>query len=481
MTPTGTYAKLTVADIRKGLSARDFSAEELTVSALELARKRGKELNCFITLCDEKAVNQARAVDAKIKSGAKLGPLAGASIALKDNLSYRDYLTSCGSHILDGYKPPYDATVVTSLIESDAIIIGKTNMDEFAMGSSNENSHYGPVKNPVDVERVPGGSSGGSAVSVAAGITPLSLGSETGGSVRQPASFCGLYGLKPTYGAVSRYGLVAFASSLDQIGPFARNIDDLTALYSVIAGRDPNDSTSVAYDHPNYTSYPEAEKKFTIGLPKECFAHGVDDEIVTRIDELKSALTKAAHKLVDVSLPLLDAGVATYYIVATAEASANLARFDGVRYGLSVGAERGLIDMYRATRGAGFGEEVKRRIMLGTYVLSSGYYDAYYLKGMRVRELIRRDLDAVFKNVDLLLTPTTPTPAFKIGEKVDDPIAMYLSDIFTVMCNLSGTPGLSVPLPTVSKGLPCGAQFISPHFQEHRLFAIAKQIEKIYS
>ncbi|HSG98476.1 MAG TPA: Asp-tRNA(Asn)/Glu-tRNA(Gln) amidotransferase subunit GatA [candidate division Zixibacteria bacterium] len=475
---TADYKKLTISAIGDGLSSGAFSAVELAQTALALAEREGAELNCYITLCRDKALAQAAAVDKKIAAGEPLGPLAGVPVAVKDNISYTDYLTSCGSKILEGYIPPYDATVVKNLLAADAVIIGKTNLDEFAMGSSNENSAFGPVKNPINHAYAPGGSSGGSAVSVAAGLTPVSLGSETGGSVRQPAAFCGILGLKPTYGAVSRFGLVAFGSSLDQIGPFARTTADLARIYQVIAGRDTNDSTSVAHEHEDYSAALQREGKYTIGLPKECFAEGVDSEVLQRLEEFKETLSALGHTFKDVSLPLTPAGVACYYIIAPAEASSNLARFDGVKYGLRLGNETDLLEMYKETRGAGFGAEVKRRIMLGTYVLSAGYYDAYYLKGMKVRELIRRDLERVFSEVDVILTPTTPTAAFKLGEKTDDPLAMYLSDVFTVVGNLTGTPGLSVPAGTVSGGLPVGAQFIAPHFQEARLFELAAQVER---
>lgn len=479
------YSSLTIRDIREGLASGRFTAVELANTALSLAESVGGELNCFITLCHDKARRQAEAVDAKVRGGDQPGSLAGVPVAIKDNISYTDYLTSCGSHILDGYVPPYDATVVERLQEAGAVIIGKTNMDEFAMGSSNENSYYGPVKNPVDKKLAPGGSSGGSAVSVAAGITPVALGSETGGSVRQPAAFCGVHGLKTTYGSVSRYGLVAFGSSLDQIGPLARNTEDLAAVYQVISGSDSHDSTSVDFEKCDYLAELTTELKetppLTIGLPKECFTADVDSEVLSRLSEVKEKLAEAGHSFKEVSLPFLDAGIACYYIIATAEASSNLARFDGVKYGLREAGDSDLLTMYLRTRGAGFGTEVKRRIMLGTYVLSAGYYDAYYIQGMKVRELICQDLEKVFQDVDILLTPTTPTPAFALGEKVDDPLAMYLSDIFTVISNLTGTPGLSVPAGCVADGRPVGAQFLAGNFGESKLFQISAQLERLTS
>ncbi|MBN4076555.1 Asp-tRNA(Asn)/Glu-tRNA(Gln) amidotransferase subunit GatA [Gemmatimonas aurantiaca] len=476
MLTTEEYTSLSAAQMRAGLDSSEYSSAELTEKALELAESVGKELNCFITLCHDKARSQAKAADARIASG-EAESLTGIPIAIKDNLSYTDYLTSCGSHILDGYIPPYNATAVQRLVDAGAVIIGKTNLDEFAMGSSNENSYYGPVKNPHNHQCAPGGSSGGSAAAVAAGIVPLALGSETGGSVRQPAAFCGVTGLKPTYGAVSRYGLVAFGSSLDQIGALSTTAADNAALFSVIAGLDSNDSTSIDTGCANYTADSDECKPLTIGLPKECFDNDLHPDMASAVETLKAKLTEAGHTLVDVSLPLLEAGIACYYLVATAEASANLARFDGVKYGLRVGDGEDLMEMYCKTRGAGFGAEVKRRIMLGTYILSAGYYDAYYIKGMKVRELIRQDLERVFGEVDILLTPTTPTPAFKLGEKVDDPLAMYLSDIFTVMSNLSGIPSISTPMGKSAGGLPLGAHFVAPHLGEQTLFQISAQVE----
>ncbi len=474
------YKTLTVAQIRDGLQAKEFTAVELAKTALELAETDGKELNCFITLCAEKALKQAEAVDAKITSVAELGRLAGVPVALKDNLSYKDYPTTCASHILDGYIPPYDATVVEKLLDADAVIIGKTNMDEFAMGSSNENSYYGPAVNPVNNTCTTGGSSGGSAAAVGAGIVPLALGSDTGGSVRQPAAFCGVQGMKPTYGAVSRYGLVAFASSLDQIGPFARNTIDLAELLAVISGRDERDSTSITYEHPDYAvELLKSPDPLRIGWPTECFRHGVDPEICDLLKELKANLEEVGHSFVDISLSHLEAGIACYYVVATAEASSNLARFDGVKYGLREGDDSDLLEMYRETRGEGFGAEVKRRIMLGTYVLSAGYYDAYYLKGMKVRQAITQELEEVFGKVDALLTPTAPTPAFCMGDKLSDPLAMYLSDEFTVIANLAGIPGVSIPAGNVHSGLPAGAQFLGKRFDDLCLLQLAHQAEKL--
>jgi aspartyl-tRNA(Asn)/glutamyl-tRNA(Gln) amidotransferase subunit A len=471
------YKKMSAVEIREAIAAKKVTAVEIAQESLHLAKTEGKELNAFVTICEEKAMAQAKTVDEKVKSGAPLGPLAGVPIAIKDNISYTDYLCSCGSHILDRYIPPYDATLVTRLIEADAVIIGKTNMDEFAMGSSNENSYYGPVKNPLFPDRVPGGSSGGSAASVAQGIVPLAFGSETGGSVRQPASFCGVYGMKPSYGGISRYGLVAFASSTDQISPLARTAEDIALVYKVVCGRDPKDSTSVAFDHPDYPNRLERREKFRIGIPREYFAEGLDPEVRQVVESCIERLKKEGHTFVDISLPMTDKGVAVYYIVAPAEASANLARFDGVKYGFRKSGDKELADMYGDTRASGFGAEVKRRIMLGTYVLSSGYYDAYYIKASKVRELMRRELEEAFTKVDLIISPTAPTPAFKIGEKVDDPLAMYLSDAYTIPACLAGIPAISIPYGSAADGRPVGVQFTAAGFNELALFQMAKMME----
>ncbi len=474
------YKSLSAHEIAAGVSSGKLSAVELTQEALKLAKTEGKEINAFITVCEEKAIQQAKAIDASAKKGATSPqPLAGVPVAIKDNISYTDYPTTCASHILDGYKPPYNATVVDRLIDAGAVIIGKTNLDEFAMGSSNENSYFGPVKNPIDHTLVPGGSSGGSIAAVAQKIVPLAFGSETGGSVRQPASFCGVYGLKPTYGALSRYGLVAFGSSLDQIGAVTRCAKDMALAFGVVAGRDDNDSTSVAFDQPNYTAEFETDKKFKIGIPKEYFAEGLDPQVDKVVRSAIKALEKQGHSFVDISLPMSDKGIAVYYIVACAEASSNLARYDGVKYGLRETGSGDLMSMYSSTRANGFGAEVKRRIMLGTYVLSSGYYEAYYRKATKVRELIRRDFENAFKKVDLIISPTCPTPAFKLGEKVTDPLAMYLSDIYTVSANLASICAISVPFGAVSDGRPVGVQFSAPWFGELSLFQIAHMLEKL--
>ena len=472
------YCKLSASAIIDGLKKREFSAVEICRSALSQVEGTGRQLNAFITVTRNRALEQAEKADAKIRRGDNIGALCGVPVALKDNICLTDYPTTCASHILDGFIPPYDAACTERLISADAIIVGKTNMDEFAMGSSTENSYYGPVKNPVGEGLVPGGSSGGSAAAVAAGIVPIAFGSETGGSVRQPASFCGIYGLKPSYGAISRYGLVAFASSMDQIGPMARNVYDLALAFSAVCGRDENDSTSVAFDHPYYPTLLDTHKKFRFGIPKEYFREGLDPEVARQIESAIKLFEKDGHRIVDASLPHSPLAIAVYYIIADAEASSNLARYDGVKYGLRIDDDD-LTTMYNKTRQAGFGTEVKRRIILGTYVLSAGYYDAYYLKAQQVRELLRMDFENAFKEVDILVTPTSPTAAFKMGEKMDDPLAMYLSDIYTAPANLSGMPAISIPCGTVSDGRPVGLQLLAPAFGELSLFQAAARFEKL--
>ena len=471
------FKKLTAVQISAQVSAGKLSAVAIAQESIRLTKTEGEELNAFVTVCEEKALAQAKAIDERVKRGENPGPLAGVPVAIKDNISYTDYLCSCGSHILDKYVPPYDATLVTRLISAGAVIIGKTNMDEFAMGSSTENSYYGPAKNPHGKNLVPGGSSGGSAAAVAQGIVPIAYGSETGGSVRQPASFCGVYGMKPSYGGISRYGLVAFASSTDQISPFARTAEDTALAFGAVCGRDPQDSTSVAFDHPNYPLSLTAQKKFKIGIPKEYFAEGLDPEVNAVVQKCIAELKKAGHSFAEISLPMTDKGVAVYYIVAPAEASANLARFDGVKYGLRKSGDKALADMYGDTRAGGFGAEVKRRIMLGTYVLSSGYYDAYYIKASKVRELMRREFEEAFKSVDLIISPTAPTPAFAIGDKIDDPLAMYLSDAYTIPACLAGIPAISIPYGKSSDGRPIGVQFTAAGFNELELFQMARVVE----
>jgi len=407
--------------------------------------------------------------------------LAGKTLGIKDNINIKDHPVTCASKILDGYESTYDATVIKKIRNAGGIMVGKTNMDEFAMGSSTEHSAFGIVQNPANIEKVPGGSSGGSAAAVAGDLVDMALGSDTGGSIRQPAAFCGVVGIKPTYGRVSRYGLVAFASSLDQIGPFAQNVEDAALLLEVISGNDHQDSTTVDEPVPNYTDYLDSDiKGRKIGIPEEYFDEGLDSEIDDRIHDAIQFMEKSGAKIKKISLPHTSYAVAAYYIIATAEASSNLARYDGIRYGLSE-REGGLEDVYKDTRHTGFGTEVKRRILLGTYVLSSGYYEAYYDKAQRVRRLIKEDFTSAFEDVDVIFTPTTPTTAFDIGGKVDDPLAMYLNDVYTVPINLAGIPAISIPLGQDSEGLPIGGQIIAPDFAEQELIRVADFLEKNYS
>ncbi|MFN0151013.1 MAG: Asp-tRNA(Asn)/Glu-tRNA(Gln) amidotransferase subunit GatA [bacterium] len=461
------------ADMRAGR----VTSEALVAQSLDrIAKHDGALHSCLAVAPREDALRAAREQDRLRAGGAAPSPLAGVPILVKDNICTRAFPTTCGSKILEGYRPAYDATVVERLAAAGLIIVGKTNLDEFAMGSSTENSGYGPTKNPWDLARVPGGSSGGSAAAVAAGLVPLALGSDTGGSVRQPASFCGVVGLKPSYGRVSRYGLVAFASSLDQIGPFARSVEDVALLLEIVAGRDARDATSGDRPVGRYADAlagdtgANALRGIRIGIPKEYFVPGLDDEVARAVERALDIAREAGATVSEISLPHIVHGVATYYLVATAEASSNLARFDGVRYGHRARGERGLREMYRATRREGFGSEVKRRIILGTFALSSGYYDAYYAKAQAVRGLMRRDFAQAFDSVDLILGPTAPTPAFRFGEK-DDPLAMYLSDIYTLPANLAELPGISIPAALSSDGVPIGIQILANAFDEERLLA----------
>ncbi len=435
-----------------------------------------KDLNAFNFVFENEALESAKNIERKIKSNTH-GSLAGMVIAIKDVLAYKDHPLTCSSKILKNFTSIYTATAVQKLIDEDAIIIGKTNCDEFAMGSSNENSAFGNVLNPNDKTRVPGGSSGGSTVAVAANLCDVSLGTDTGGSIRQPAAFCGVYGLKPTYGRVSRYGLTAFASSFDTIGPFAKNVEDVALVLQVISGKDENDSTSVDKQIPYYSTSLENDKPLKIGIPKEYFAEGLDEEIETAILDTIDELKLEGFEIKEVSLPMTEYTIAAYYILTTAEASSNLARFDGARYGFRSENYKNLKEMYINSRTDGFGKEVKRRIMLGTYVLSSGYYDAYYRKAQKVRRLIKEDFDKVFSEVDLLITPTTPTTAFKIGEKSNDPLKMYLSDIYTTSANLAGIPGMNIPIGKNSDNLPIGLQILSQQFEEEKIFQLAAHLQ----
>ncbi len=475
------YRELTAAEIVRRIRAGQLKAVDLAETALQLADSEGRRLNAVITLCHQKAISQAEQIDQKVASGNELPLLAGVPVIVKDNIVYSGYPTTCGSRILENYISPYDATCIKKLEEAGAVIIAKANMDEFAMGSSNENSAFGPVKNPVRDDLVPGGSSGGSAAVVAAGIVPIAYGSDTGGSVRQPAALCGVVGLKPTYGAVSRYGLIAFASSTDQIGPLARNVADCALAYEAIAGFDPNDSTSAEFDHPPYSKSIEklSTKKPRIGIPLEYVSEGIDDEVRTMIDKTIEKVDAAGYEIEKISLPHTEYAVSAYYMIANAEASANLARYDGVRYGRSAGREQGLDTMYSETRSEGFGTEVKRRIMLGTFALSAGYYENYYRKAQKVRELIKIDFDKAFDSVDLILAPTSPTAAFGVGEKSGDPLQMYLSDILTVPANLAGIPAMSIPCDRTADGRPIGLQIMAPAFGEKKLLTVAGQIEQM--
>ena len=468
----------TIGSIRAGLLAKKFSAEELATQSLAFAEAANTETNAYLTFSGERALAAARAVDARIAAGEEPGPLAGVPIAVKDVIVTRGLRTTCGSKLLAKYIPPYDATAITRLEQAGGVILGKTNCDEFAMGSSNENSAFGPVRNPVALDRVPGGSSGGSAAVVAQGTAVVSLGSDTGGSIRQPASFCGIAGVTPTYGRVSRYGLTAFASSLDHIGPFGKTTRDAAQLLRVIAGHDEMDATSASAPVPDYAAAMDGNVRgLKLGLPREYF-EGLASDTGDRVMEAVDALKKLGCEVRDIQLPHTPYAVAAYYIIATAEASANLARYDGVRYTARSPEAHTLSEMYRLTREEGFGDECKRRIMLGTYVLSAGYYDAYYLKAQKVRNLIARDFAQAFAQVDAIVAPVSPFPAFKLGEKVADPISMYLSDIYTITGSLAGIPCMSVPCGLTSEGLPVGLQLLTKHFDEATMFRVADAYEK---
>jgi len=468
----------TIAELHKLYASGEAKPSEVCRDALDRIERDNDRLNAYVTINRESALKLAAAMDADIQNSVKQRPLAGVPVAVKDNMCIAGVRTTCGSRILGDYVPPYTATVVKKLEEAGAIIIGKTNLDEFAMGSSTENSAFGPVRNPFNQELVSGGSSGGSAVAVAAGQAPIALGSDTGGSIRLPASFCGVIGLKPTYGRVSRYGLVAFASSLDQIGPFATNVSDAARALQVISGHDRRDSTSANKPVPDYLSALNGDiKGLRVGVPPECFGEGLDPEVREKVEGGIRRLADRGAEVVAVSLPHTKYVIAVYYIIATAEASSNLARYDGVRYGFRAEEARTLSEMYRKTRDEGFGAEVKRRIMLGTFALSSGYYDAYYEKAQRVRSMLAGDFAEAFKKCDVIATPTAPTTAFKIGEKSNDPLAMYLSDIYTVTINLAGVPAISVPCGQSSAGLPIGMQLIGDHFDEARLLNVAYAYE----
>jgi aspartyl-tRNA(Asn)/glutamyl-tRNA(Gln) amidotransferase subunit A len=471
-------ASLSITSVRESLAARRFSATELATEALRFAEAENPRTNAYLHFSPERAMATARAVDEGIARGETPGALAGVPIGVKDVILTRGVRTTCGSRLLEHFVAPYDATAIERIEAAGGVLLGKTNCDEFAMGSSNENSAFGPVRNPVAPDRVPGGSSGGSAAAVAQGTAVVALGSDTGGSVRQPASFCGVVGVTPTYGRVSRYGLTAFASSLDHIGPFARSVRDAATLLGVIAGRDPRDSTSAPAPAPDYASLLDRNVKgLKLGLPREYLkdlTSETGDLIWRAVDELK----RLDCEVREITLPSTEYAIASYYVIATAEASSNLARYDGVRYTMRAAGSDTLSDMYRNTRGEGFGAECKRRIMLGTYVLSHGYYDAYYLKAQKVRALVARDFANAFQEVDAVVAPVSPFPAFRIGEKVDDPIAMYLSDIYTITGSLAGIPCMSVPCGKTAEGLPVGMQILTRHFDETTMFRLADAYER---
>jgi len=463
---------LTIKEAHEGLLGKKYSAADLAGAYLDKIEKENKGIFAFLSLAREAAIKKAREVDEKIKKGEEISALAGIPMAIKDNIMVDGLKCTSASKILDNYVAPYDATVIKKLKGRGAVILGKTNMDEFAMGSSTETSAYGVTRNPRDIERVPGGSSGGSAAAVAANQCCAALGSDTGGSIRQPACFCGIVGLKPTYGAVSRYGCTAYASSLDQIGPLAKNVDDAQTIFEAIRGADPLDGTSVDFLHER-----PAKPKFRVGIPDEYFIKGMDQQVEKTIREAIDEYEKQGNEIVPISLPHTEYALACYYIVATSEASANLAKFDGMRFGFSSREAKDLAGIYSDSRGRGFGPEARRRIMLGTYVLSAGYYDAYYVRAQKVRTLIKQDFDKAFEKVDAIVAPVSPTLPFKIGEKMDDPLQMYLSDIFTISINLAGVPSLAVPCGNAG-GLPVGLQVIGKHFDEATIFEIGKRLQK---
>ena len=471
--------ELTAHEAAEKLVKREISSAELVKSLLDRIRAVEPKIHAYLTIMEDEALSQAKEADKRLLSEHNPPPLTGIPVAVKDNICIRGVRTSCGSKILQNFIPPYHATVIEKLMQAGAVFIGKTNMDEFAMGSSTENSAFQITRNPWDLDRIPGGSSGGSAASVAADAATLALGSDTGGSIRGPASYCGIVGIKPTYGRVSRYGLVAYGSSLDQIGPMTKDVKDAALLLSVIAGHDPRDSTSANLACPDYTRACGRDiKGLRIGVPREYFAEGLDKEVEHRVQAAIMHLNGLGAEIREISLPHTEYAIACYYLCAMAEASSNLARYDGAHYGYRTKDAENIIDMYSRTRAEGFGTEVKRRIMLGTYALSAGYYDAYYLKALKARTLIKQDFERAFENVDLVATPVAPTPAFKIGEKTQDPLTMYLSDIFTISLNLSGMCGISVPCGFSTGGLPIGLQLTSDIFKEEILFAAAYAFEQ---
>lgn len=473
---------LTVDGARNAVQERETTAVELAEAHYSRIQKEDGQIGAFLTLSRDRALQQAERIDRMAAQGDPLPPLAGVPVGIKDVMSTRGVRTTAGSRILDGYVPPYDCTAVAKMDAAGAVMLGKMNCDEFAMGSSNENSGFHPVRNPRDLSRVPGGSSGGSAAAVAADMAVATLGSDTGGSIRQPASFCGVVGLMPTYGRVSRYGLIAFASSLDHIGPLTKTVKDAATVLKTIAGRDPMDSTSADLPVPDYVA--ELQKPvrgLRLGVAKEYFGEGLDDEVRQAVESAIDRLKSLGCEIVPVALPHTPYAIPTYYLIATAEASSNLARYDGVRYSYRARGVKTLSEMYRRSRDEGFGAEVKRRIMLGTYALSAGYYDAYYLKAQKVRTLLTRDFEQAFQKVDAIVTPTSPTAAFRLGEKSNDPLAMYLADIYTVTADLAGIPGISVPCGQTRENLPIGLQILGKHFDEATVLRIANAYEQAHA
>ena len=473
---------LSITGLREQLRGKQLSARELTEDCLRRCQQANAELNCFINLCPETALEQARQADEVLAQDASSAPaLTGIPLAVKDIFCYTGAPTTCGSRMLEHYRSPFNATAVENILDAGAVIVGKANCDEFAMGSTNENSYFGPVKNPVDLERVPGGSSGGSAVAVAADLVAGALGTDTGGSIRQPAAFCGVAGIKPTYGSVSRYGMVAYASSLDQGGVFARRVDDLALLLSCLVSHDAKDSTSIRRQPEDFSAtLKDSLAGMRVGVPKEFFSSSLDSGIGDRFQEAMQRLQELGAQPVEISLPNFQLAISAYYVIALAECSANLARYDGVRYGYRCADPKDLTDLYTRSRSEGFGREVKRRILLGTYVLSAGYYDAYYLQAQKVRRIVRQDLLDAYQQVDIIAGPVSPTPAFKLGEKIDDPVSMYLQDIYTVFVNLAGLPALSVPMGQVD-GLPVGLHLVGPHYGEAQILRAAYQYQQSQS
>jgi aspartyl-tRNA(Asn)/glutamyl-tRNA(Gln) amidotransferase subunit A len=470
---------LNIDGVRSAVQERQPTAFALAEAHYAHIQDRDGEIGAFLTLCRDRALAQADRIDRMAAEGRPLPPLAGVPVAVKDVLSTSGVRTTAGSKMLDKYIPPYNCTAVARLEGAGAVVLGKTNCDEFAMGSSNENSAFYPVRNPHDLTRVPGGSSGGSAAAVAADMAVAALGSDTGGSIRQPASFCGVVGLMPTYGRVSRYGLIAFASSLDHIGPLTKTVKDAATLLQVIAGRDPMDSTSAEVPVPDYLAQLDRPiRDLRIGVAQQYFGEGLNEEVRQSVEAAIDKLKNLGCEIIPVSLPHTPYAIPTYYLIATAEASSNLARYDGVRYSLRAGGVKTLSEMYRRSRDEGFGAEVKRRIMLGTYALSAGYYDAYYLKAQKVRALLTRDFDEAFRKVDAIVTPTSPTAAFRLGEKSDDPLAMYLADIYTVTADLAGIPGISIPCGETKDKLPIGLQILGKHFDESTILRVAHAYEQ---